>query len=744
MLSALLIGSLLAQTTSVERLAAAGRVWAAVKYFHPWLAWQPVDWDAALIRVAPQLLRAETREEYAAAIGAMLESLGDPATRVVERRRQPAPPGPLLRTTDDGTLILTIHPATLGRGPQARDALLQAARRLADARAVVFDLRRHGDWSDRDPAAIGLAFLGGLNHELQFVALKAPGHRSRMYSGLPASAPGGSMFYHSAYYVRDGAALEARRGVRRKAVVFLVDESSCLPPIAAALHAAGQARIVAQGGASDACLVERYTMDLPEGLEVRLRVSELVYDDGTTGITPDLIVSADEPEQALEAALDVARRPQTASASRVKLPPYATPPAERVYAAPEYPPPELRLLAAFRIWSAFRYFFAYRELMSEDWDRVFEKCLPGLLRAADARQYALAVAELVAHSGDSHAAVESRALAQYFGTATVAVRTRMIEGRPVITQILDDAAVRRAGLAVGDVVLEVDGEAAEVRRERLGRYLAASTPQSLDHLVMQRWMNGAPGSEAILKVRDAGGQVRVVRLRRSTAYQGRPWRSCPVIQILAEEIGYVDLERLPPERVEEMFERLRGTRAIIFDLRGYPQGTAWRIAPRLTDRRQVPAALFRRPLGFFAEGRSGDTQTLGAGWDFLQYLPESDGWKYRGQTIALIDERAMSQAEHAGLFLRAANGTAFIGSRTAGANGDVARFTIPGGISIAFSGQQVRHPNGAPLQRVGLIPDLEVKPTVAGIRAGRDEVLEKALEYLGARQIRVSQAGEAR
>jgi hypothetical protein len=34
------------------------------------------------------------------------------------------------------------------------------------------------------------------------------------------------------------------------------------------------------------------------------------------------------------------------------------------------------------------------------------------------------------------------------------------------------------------------------------------------------------------------------------------------------------------------------------------------------------------------------------------------------------------------------------------------------------------------LQRVGLVPDVEVRPTIAGIRAGRDEVLERAVSYL--------------
>ena len=47
-----------------------------------------------------------------------------------------------------------------------------------------------------------------------------------------------------------------------------------------------------------------------------------------------------------------------------------------------------------------------------------------------------------------------------------------------------------------------------------------------------------------------------------------------------------------------------------------------------------------------------------------------------------------------------------------------------------FSGQGVWHADGRPLQRLGLQPDVEVHPTLAGIRAGKDEVLDKAVEFL--------------
>src|SRR5262249_19229958 len=111
-------------------------------------------------------------------------------------------------------------------------------------------------------------------------------------------------------------------------------------------------------------------------------------------------------------------------------------------------------------------------------------------------------------------------------------------------------------------------------------------------------------------------------------------------------------------------------------------------------------------------------------------IPPTDKPKYKGKTVTLIDERTQSQGEHVGLGLDAACGTTFIGSQTAGANGDITSFYLPGEIAVTFSGHDVRHADGRQLQRVGLVPHIEVKPTIKGIREGKDEVLERAIRYL--------------
>jgi C-terminal processing protease CtpA/Prc len=82
--------------------------------------------------------------------------------------------------------------------------------------------------------------------------------------------------------------------------------------------------------------------------------------------------------------------------------------------------------------------------------------------------------------------------------------------------------------------------------------------------------------------------------------------------------------------------------------------------------------------------------------------------------------------------LRTTPGAVVVGSTTAGADGNVSAFFLPGGITSMFSGIGVYYPDGKPTQRIGIVPDVEVKPTIKGIKEGRDELMEKAIEIIGA------------
>jgi C-terminal processing protease CtpA/Prc len=71
-----------------------------------------------------------------------------------------------------------------------------------------------------------------------------------------------------------------------------------------------------------------------------------------------------------------------------------------------------------------------------------------------------------------------------------------------------------------------------------------------------------------------------------------------------------------------------------------------------------------------------------------------------------------------------------VGSQTAGADGDVFSIVLPGNYRTRISGRGVYYPDGGETQRVVIVPDIKVKPTIEGIRNGKDEVLERAMEIL--------------
>ena len=74
-----------------------------------------------------------------------------------------------------------------------------------------------------------------------------------------------------------------------------------------------------------------------------------------------------------------------------------------------------------------------------------------------------------------------------------------------------------------------------------------------------------------------------------------------------------------------------------------------------------------------------------------------------------------------------------IGSQTAGADGNVSTLKLPGRIVARFSGAGACYPDNTPTQRTGVKIDIVCKPTVKGIREGKDEVLLKAIEYINER-----------
>jgi C-terminal processing protease CtpA/Prc len=115
----------------------------------------------------------------------------------------------------------------------------------------------------------------------------------------------------------------------------------------------------------------------------------------------------------------------------------------------------------------------------------------------------------------------------------------------------------------------------------------------------------------------------------------------------------------------------------------------------------------------------------------------STGWELpvlqphiAGRVAFLTGAGAMSYAETIMSFVEYYHLGAIVGSATAGTNGNIAEITSPSGCRTAFTGVRVTKHDGFRYHLLGVQPTIPVTPTLAGVVAGRDETLDKALDYV--------------
>ncbi|RYF77812.1 MAG: hypothetical protein EOO39_03050 [Cytophagaceae bacterium] len=399
---------------------------------------------------------------------------------------------------------------------------------------------------------------------------------------------------------------------------------------------------------------------------------------------------------------------------------------EKNYADMVLPDEPYRLLALFRYWNIIQYFFPYKYAIDGNWAAVLSGMIPVFQRANTPETYQKALYQLVASIKDSHGFLTStdktRCLRCDLGTLWLPFEFTLINDKAVVTQVFNDSLINSLALTVGTVINAIDGQPIRAHIDRLRPYVSASNEAALQRDV-KKFIGIGANREAKLTIERSGKDTTIVVSRYP--YKGlgkRVSRSLnsrnPISKWLSDSIGYVNMGHLTQRQTDSVMKPLMTARTIIFDLRNYPQGTLLLVGWYLTDKRSTFAQFTRPNLSF-----PGVFEQMGS-----STLPPAKGKPYAGNVIVLVNEDTQSQAEFTAMAFRTLDRVTLIGSTTAGADGNISWVPLPGGFRTAFSGIGVFYPDGRETQRIGIVPDVLVQPTIDGIRAGRDEVLERAVE----------------
>ncbi len=405
---------------------------------------------------------------------------------------------------------------------------------------------------------------------------------------------------------------------------------------------------------------------------------------------------------------------------------------EMGYSGIQFPDPGYQLLALFRFWNMMQYFNPNRELMADNpaiadkyWHQVLTESVRPFALAKSRLEYDQQMLQLIAKVKDGHANLwSSLGSRPPIGTCQIPVAIRFIEDRPVVMGMNLKTPDPEFPLKRGDVIAQMDGVAMDMKIESWHPYYAASNEPTRKRDIANSMTNGACGSAEIEILRDGKPlkfQIKRIARNELDLTAGREHhREGPTFQKLSDEVAYLKLRPVSASEAPNYIRSAAGTKGLIIDIRNYPAefmvfalgGHLVRSTTQFVQFTQVDLA---NPGAFY--------------WREGQPIEPKEP-HYEGKIVILVDESTQSSAEYTTMAFRAAPRAIVMGSTTAGADGNVSQISLPGAASSMISGIGVYYPDKRPTQRIGIMPDIVVKPTIAGIQAGRDEVLDAAIEYI--------------
>lgn len=402
---------------------------------------------------------------------------------------------------------------------------------------------------------------------------------------------------------------------------------------------------------------------------------------------------------------------------------------EEAYYLMPFPDDGYRLLSLYRFWNMIHYFFPYKHLTEKDWNDVLAEYIPVFLNAEDELEYELAAIRLIGEIQDTHANLWEGAgkINEWKGLNYPPVHVRFIENKLVVTDFYNEEHIDKVGLEIGDIITKInDRTVAEIVKERAPYYPASNQPTMLRDISPDLLRSNLNEIEIVVDSKDNIPRSKSLKLYPKDSLDIYSWyrrEDFKSFKILDNNIGYVTLQTIKEEDISKIKKQFKDTKGIIIDIRNYPSTF-------------VPFSLgsyFVSSLTPFVKFTNGNINNPGE-FTFGEELKiPSKGYTYEGKLVVLVNELTQSQAEYTSMAFRAGDNTTIIGSTTAGADGNVSMIYLPGGMRTMISGIGVYYPDGKETQRVGIVPDIEVHPTIEGIRAGKDELLEKAIEIISKR-----------
>ena len=395
---------------------------------------------------------------------------------------------------------------------------------------------------------------------------------------------------------------------------------------------------------------------------------------------------------------------------------------------------EEKIAGLAQFWSMVKYNFVFLDKIDFDWNQVMIEYTPKVLKTKSTLEYYRVLQELCARLKDAHTNISfpEQAVKDTM-SGRPPIRFEVIDGEVVVMKIFSE---KIKDIAVGDVLEKVDGvPVMEYGEKKLGKYVETSTPQHRELAIYNSFLlSGPPKKPVKVTMRRADGTQKVVTLAREGYGEAKGDPDYDFV-VRADGIAYCRFFTCTDDslvgKLKADLEKNPGIKGLIIDLRyngGGNSGVGAAIVEGLsTVSVKIPNTTYQTRVysgTWMAWGRLHQLQpTDNESWTLE---PAAKRW-YEGPCALLIGPRTFSAAEDWTGYWRACKIGPVIGMPTGGSTGQPIVFALPGGGSARVCTKRDLLPDGTEFVGFGIKPDIQVPKTLKGIRAGRDEQLERAV-----------------
>ena len=381
---------------------------------------------------------------------------------------------------------------------------------------------------------------------------------------------------------------------------------------------------------------------------------------------------------------------------------------------------KFRLLALFRFWNYVEYFFPYKYQMDQNWDSTLIEFLPRTINPVSESDYYLSLKEMSAKLNDTHALFGANKLFDFFGRYFIPFKVKFIDNKAIVVGFENESLSKINDVKVGDVITKINGKSIGGLIKKNEKYIEGSNYAAILNNIDWTIFNGKTNTAEIEFIRNDKTAIKTINWYDYKDLKINYENNSEKYKFLENNIGYANLAVLTPDDVAAMMEQFKNSKAIIFDIRNYPRGTNFEIAEYLNPEPKD-----------FVKSIDADLSSPGR---YIWRKEDTPCGKinpdyYKGNVILLVNEKSISHSEFTAMTLKVAPKTTIIGSQTSGTDGRNYRFQIIKGLWTSFTTYGVFYPDKKEVQRIGIVPDIEVKPTILGIQQGKDEVLERAILF---------------